>query len=306
MQAPASARPILVERSLAEAAQVREILFPSDLTPASDRAFEHAALLAERLGARVTLYHVVLTGPETAAHRAADPHREADKRALRDARERLERRIAGASAAAEILVEADESIHRALVRTLRARKPDLTVMSTHGREWIARLLLGSVAETAIDAGRKPLLLVREPDHGVALPYRRILVPTDLSQASGRAFPMAALLARAFGAEAIALHVAAPPRGDRAFGTSGVTYEIESRVPSEDALGRFLGSELAGVKLLPRVLIGSAWDRIIETAKLERADLIVMSTHGCDSLRDRLIGSHTERVVRHAPCPVLVV
>lgn len=306
MQATDTKRPILTRHSATEAAQVREILFPTDLTLASDRAFEHAALLAERLGARVTLYHVVLSYPETVASRAADPHRERTKRALRDARDRLEQRMAGAPPAAEILVEEDESIHRALVRTLRARKPDLTVMSTHGREWIARLFLGSVAETALDVARTPLLLVREPDHGVALPYRRILVPTDLSAASGRAFPTAGMLARAFGAEVIALHVAAWPRGDRAFGTSGVTYEIESSVPSEDALGEFLGSEFAGVKLLPRVLIGSAWDRIIETAKLERADLIVMSTHGRDSLKDRVIGSHTERVVRQAPCPVLVV
>lgn len=306
LQALEKPKPILMEQALSETAQIREILFPSDLTPASDRAFEHAALLAERLGARVTLYHVVLAYPETGAYRAADPHREAAKRAMRDAREHLERRIAGATAVAEILVEEDESIHRALVRVLRAHKPDLTVMSTHGREWIARLFLGSVAETALDVARTPLLLVREPDHGVVLPYRRILVPTDMSAASGRAFPMAAMLARSFGAEVIPLHVGVSPRGDRAFGTSGVTYEIESGLPSEDALGAFLGPEFAGVKLLPRVLLGSAWDRIIETAKLEHADLIVMSTHGCDSLKDRVIGSHTERVVRHAPCPVLVV
>jgi nucleotide-binding universal stress UspA family protein len=55
-----------------------------------------------------------------------------------------------------------------------------------------------------------------------------------------------------------------------------------------------------------VELGSAWDRIVETARSERADLIVMSTHGHDSLADRLLGSHTERVVGHAPCPVLVV
>jgi nucleotide-binding universal stress UspA family protein len=139
-----------------------------------------------------------------------------------------------------------------------------------------------------------------------LPYRRILVPTDMSMASGRTFPIASQLARAFGAEVIALHVAAPLLGDPAFGTSGVTYEVEARVPSEAALSQFVGSDFAGVKVLPRVLIGSAWDRIIETAALEHADLIVMSTHGHDSLADRVIGSHTERVIRHAACPVLVV
>jgi nucleotide-binding universal stress UspA family protein len=296
---------LLPERGYGEAAQVRDILVPSDLSPASDRAFEHAALLARRLGANLTLYHVVQTFPEGAS-RAADPHRDSLKRDVRDASEHLERRLAGGDAPGAILVEADESIHGALVRTLRARKPDLTVMSTHGRGWLAQLFLGSVAETALDVARRPLLLVREPEHGVALPYRRILVPTDMSPASGRAFPMAAMLARTFGAEVIGLHVATPPRGDRYFGTSGVAYELDERVPTEQALLEFMGGDFIGAELTPRVVLGVSWDQIIASARQEHADLIVMSTHGRDSLRDKVVGSHTERVVRQAPCPVLVV
>lgn len=296
---------LLAEASRDDLAQLRDIFVPSDLTASSDRAFEHAAMLAERLGARLTLYHVV-QAPTEGATRAADPHRAALKREIRDAREHLERRLAGSDALGEILVEDDESIHRALVRTLRARKPDLTVMSTHGRGWLAQLFTGSVAETALDLARRPLLLVREPEHGVALPYRRILVPTDMSPASGRAFPIAATLARTFGAEVIGLHVAASPHGDHYFGTSGVTYEVEASMPSERALADFMGFDFVGVQLTTRVLLGSSWDQILESAKQERADLIVMSTHGRDSLRDRVVGSHTERVLRHAPCPVLVV
>lgn len=299
-------RQTLPDRPVPGATEIREILFPSDLTPASERAFEHAALLAERLGARVTLYHVVKSHVAMGSGTPRSPRQEAVQRAERDAHDQLERRAAGLTPEAAVLVEHDDSIHRALLRTLKARRPDLTVMSTHGRDRIGQLFFGSVAETVLNAARAPLLLVREPDHGVALPYRRILVPTDMSMASGRAFPIASLLARAFGAEVIALHVAAPLLGDPAFGTSGVTYEVEARVPSEAALCQFLGSEFAGVKVLPRVLIGSAWDRIIETAALEHADLIVMSTHGRDSLADRVIGSHAERVIRHASCPVLVV
>jgi nucleotide-binding universal stress UspA family protein len=305
MEAIPTGAPLLSERCWDDAALVRDIFVPSDLAPSSDRAFEHAAMLAERLGARLTLYHVVQTFAEGAT-RAADPQRAALKRDLRDAREHLERRLAGSDALVEILVEHDESIHRALVRTLRARKPDLTVMSTHGRGWLAQLFTGSVAETALDVARQPLLLVREPEHGVALPYRRILVPTDMSRESGRAFPMAAMLARTFGAEVIGLHVATPPHGDGYFGTSGVAYELDSSVPSEQALVDFMGTGFIGAQLTPRVMLGCSWDQIITSAKQEHADLIVMSTHGRDSLRDKVIGSHTERVMRQAPCPVLVV
>jgi nucleotide-binding universal stress UspA family protein len=55
----------------------------------------------------------------------------------------------------------------------------------------------------------------------------------------------------------------------------------------------------------QVHTGSVWDRIVQVARAERADLIVMSTRGHDTLADRVVGSNTERVVRHAPCPVLV-
>ena len=222
-----------------------------------------------------------------------------------DAEEHLRRLAERRSPGAECRIQHGESASRTLRRFLETRHPALTVMAPHGREWIPQLLLGSVAAATLNAACGPLLLVREPDHGVALPYRRILVPTDMSEPSRRAFPMAGLLARTFGAEVILLHVARAPQGDPAFGTSGVTYEVEFQVPSETTLEGFAGDALQGVRVSPRVLMGSAWSAIMDTATIERADLIVLSTHGLDSMADRLIGSHAERIVRHAPCPVLI-
>jgi nucleotide-binding universal stress UspA family protein len=300
--ADAPGRALLAEHP-ASGPSIREIVFPSDLTATSDRAFEHAALLAERLGARLTLVHVV-RGVMPAGGQD-NPEAQALLRAEREADEHLHRLAARRSPGAACRVEHGESTIRALRRFLETQRSDLIVMATHGREWIPQLLLGSVAAATLNAAQGPLLLVREPDHGVALPYRRILIPTDMSEPSRRAFPMAGLLARSFGAEVIALHVAPAPHGDPAFGTSGVTYEVEFQVPSEAALAAFVGDAFEGVRVTPRVLMGSAWSAIMDTATMERADLIVLSTHGLDSMADRLIGSHAERIVRHAPCPVLI-
>jgi nucleotide-binding universal stress UspA family protein len=52
--------------------------------------------------------------------------------------------------------------------------------------------------------------------------------------------------------------------------------------------------------------GGPWHQIVKTAEEQKTDLIVMSTQGHDSVRDGIIGSNAERVLRHAPCPVLVV
>ena len=103
-------------------------------------------------------------------------------------------------------------------------------MATHGRDGLAHLFLGSVTEMAIQHGRSPVLCVREPAHGVALPYRRILVPTDLSEASRRAFPLAAQLARAFDAEVVGVHVAGFPPGHSLAGV----YEAVAAMPSAAA------------------------------------------------------------------------
>jgi nucleotide-binding universal stress UspA family protein len=157
-------------------------------------------------------------------------------------------------------------------------------------------------ETVVRRTRRPVLCVREPDHGVALPYRRVLVPTDLSPSSRKAFPMAALLASAFGAEVLALHVAPRP----GLGSlSGVPEKVEAQVPDEARLEAFVAPHFGGLRVVTRVEMGWAWQAIVDTAAAEKADVIVMSTHGHDSLADLVLGSHTERVLRHAPCPVLV-
>jgi nucleotide-binding universal stress UspA family protein len=58
------------------------------------------------------------------------------------------------------------------------------------------------------------------------------------------------------------------------------------------------------KLLVR--FGRSFHEITEAARTRKVDLIIISTHGYTGMKHALLGSTTERVVRHAPCPVLVV
>ena len=67
---------------------------------------------------------------------------------------------------------------------------------------------------------------------------------------------------------------------------------------------------AGVnpKLVEKLLVrfGRSYHEIAEAARTLKVDLIIISTHGYTGLKHAFLGSTTERVVRHAPCPVLVV
>lgn len=281
-------------------AVIREILFPSDLSAASDRAFDHARSLAEHFRARLTLYHAVDPTHLAEARQPGDP--EVARRCAEAARAHLERHAATLTTCYDILVEKDTQAAHALLKRIRTTRPDLLVMATHGREGLAHFLLGSVTERILEAGGSPVLCVRQPDHGVALPYRRILVPTDLCESSRRAFPLAALLARGFRAEVLGVHVAQVKPGS----LIGIPGLIEESIPSESSVVQFLLPEFVGVSVRARVEIGSPWDRIVEVAQVERADVIVLSTHGPDTLADRVLGSHAERIIRQAPCPVLVL
>lgn len=273
---------------------IRSILFPTDLSPASDRAFDHARFLAERFLASLTLYHAVQVPDHRFAHWAFAHNHEIWDHAEKLARECLQRRAETLPVSHKVIVERRVSVPRGLLELIHEIQPDLTVLATHGREGLSHLLLGSVAEKVVQHAFRPVLCVREPDHGPALPCRRILVPTDLSLASRLAFPMAALFVRTFEAEVVAVHV----RSERRHGASAEPV-------GEADLRRVFQPDFAETQVTPRVLEGTVWDRIVAAAREERVDLIVMSTRGHHSLADEILGSNTERVVRHAPCPVLV-
>ncbi len=281
---------------------IRDVLFTTDLSPESDRAFDHARFLAQRFEASLTLYHAVQIPDHRFAHWAFAHDHEIWARAEKHARECMERRAQTLSVSHRVIVERKVSVPGALLEIIQSLQPDLTVLATHGREGLSHLLLGSVTEQVVQHVFRPVLCVREPDHGSALSYRRIVVPTDLSLASRLAFPMAALFARTFEAEVLGVHVVPSP----SLATlSGVPPLELPTMPTEAAVWSFFQPDFPGLDVTAQVHTGSVWDRIVQVARVEKADLIVMSTRGHDSLADRILGSNTERVVRHAPCPVLV-
>ena len=279
---------VTAERPVSREAIVREILFPSDLSRQSDLAFDHARLLAEGLGARLVLYHVVERKPDQ------DPvTTEVERRSEEAALEHLEFLLGGVTAPWHAHVKSAESATRALLEFIRSHPSDLTVMATHGRDGLSHLFLGSVTENVLRERRTPVLCVRQPEHGAALPYRRVLVPTDLTEDSSKALPWAALLARSFGSEVLAVHCARCPVPTS---LSGVPELVERAFPSEAVVRGFVAPHLEGVRLAVQLQAGETWDRLIDVARSQKADVIVISAH------NRLV----ELLVRHAPCPVLVV
>jgi nucleotide-binding universal stress UspA family protein len=277
---------------------IHDILCLTDLSARSEAALGHARMLAERFRAELAVYHAV-EGLEHAYPYLPFGHgQDVAREAAMLARAHLAHALRGDGPRAEVKVERVRHASSAVVEMVNGRRADLTVMATHGREGLSHVLMGSVTEDVVQAARSPVLCLRD----AAPPaYRRILVPTDLSLASRLAFPIAAFLARSFGAEVIGLHAAAPVTAATLAGIP----EGPRQPPSEAALWEFYQGDFAGLPVTAQVCTGTAWDCIVRTARVEGADLVVMATRGHDSLSDRVLGSNTDRTLRHAPCPVLV-
>lgn len=139
--------------------------------------------------------------------------------------------------------------------------------------------------------------------------KRILVPIDFSACSKKALRYARPFAEQFHAEVVLLHVSSL-NYMVAEGFGGIDLPTLREDLIQDAESQLseilktLESDQMTASLVVRE--GRAATEIVELAKAENIDLVVMSTHGYSNIKHVLLGSVTENVVRHAPCPVLVV
>ena len=142
-----------------------------------------------------------------------------------------------------------------------------------------------------------------------MPTQHFLVPIDFSEYADQALAYAIRLASTLDAQLTLLHVMQPlPMAGVDMGvTLPATYlqEVEAEVQRsmEAALARVTAAGLTGEQV---VLYGVPFQEIIGTAKARQVDLIIMGTHGRTGLLHVLLGSVAEKVVRLAPCSVLVV
>jgi len=139
---------------------------------------------------------------------------------------------------------------------------------------------------------------------------RILLPTDFSVCAERAFSLARGLAASLGAELVLLHVLVEtsPFSEGPFSSERVR-EVYAAVRrwAEAELAKWAdAARAAGIKVRTDLRVGAPFQEIVASATEERADLVVMGTHGRGGLGRFLLGSVADRVIRLAPCPVLTV
>ncbi len=267
---------------------IKHILASVDFSEISGRALLTAACLAEQLGARMTVSFVreLLSEPQARVRLDSfvrqwvqSPELDVTKQVL-----------AGSPAYATI----DDAAEK---------QADLLVCGTHGRTGLGRVLLGSFAEKVVRAAPCPVWVARG-DASPAKP-QRILLPIDFSKSSEHARSLAVFLASGFGARLSILHVLSKPElpvgGD---GDGLDSFYTKAQKEAESYLNK-LGDHSA-IQVDKSVEIGDPARRVVELAAGEGFDLIVCGTHGRTGIQRWIMGSVAEKIVRTAPCSVLVV
>jgi nucleotide-binding universal stress UspA family protein len=145
--------------------------------------------------------------------------------------------------------------------------------------------------------------------------KKILVPTDFSKEAQTAAEVASGIAKKANAELILLHVIEEGSKESVKITGEISYEdLEDKLftmklieRSKRLMEKFASDKMfSGIKVVQELRMGSPYHGMQSIISEQKVDLVVMGTAGKTDLSEMIIGSNTEKVVRHAHCPVLTI
>ena len=223
--------------------------------------------------------------------------------------------VAGGLRGKGITVSVRSSIGSPAEEVLRVAEEEgcgIIAMSTHGRNAIARGILGSVTDRVVHASTLPVLTVtpeRAKEYlnleGASL--STVMVPLDGSELSERALPYAVELARALSLELLlvrAVNLDSSSYGGYVHLTKISSDEVSTATDYLDAMAE--GLKRQGVRARFQVLRGTAPHALLSFAQETPNALIAMTTHGRSGLSRWLMGSVGEAMVRASSDPVLTI
>jgi len=196
-------------------------------------------------------------------------------------------------------IEEGEAYER-IVDVADAENCDIIVMGRRGHHRIERALVGSVTARVIGHTHRDVLVV---PRDTAVRFDKVLLAVDGSKFSEPAVDHAIALAAETGAALSAVSVAVVNDEFYAEAPDVADGLVKKARAVVDAVREKAGAK--GVKVETSVREGEAYEEIVDTATKSGAGLIIMGSHGRTGLKRLLMGSVTEKVIGHAPCPVLV-
>jgi nucleotide-binding universal stress UspA family protein len=192
-------------------------------------------------------------------------------------------------------------VYERIVDLADAENCDVIVMGRRGMSRIKRALIGSVTARVIGHTQRDVLVV---PNGTTVGWKTIVLATDGSKYSAAAAERAIAFAKSYGGELKVLSVVEVP----------TEFYAEAPQAVDDLVKKAKGfvadikkqAEASGVPAETFVMESEAYLAVNNLAEEQKANMIVLGSHGRTGLRRLLMGSVTEAVIGHASCPVLVV
>jgi nucleotide-binding universal stress UspA family protein len=290
---------------------IKTILWASDGSKESRDALRWAEILANQFGARVIGLSVIETLNRSTLKMPANLRKdilridsETEKKEitrLTQVRKTLEKK--GIKATVRI---ARGVAPQEIIKTAHGGAIDLIAMGKRGQTLWGRILLGSTTASVLREGHVPLLTVRGAASKLAL--KKILLPTSFSPRDSVSFEWALELARKFGAALVVLHVIEVHKSYHAVKGGFIGRLRESAHKQLRAmLDSVPTAEQEGLSLMHKVMTFSrARSGIVNFARDQGIDMIVMSTNARKGVPRFFLGSVAEAVIGEAPCPVIAV
>jgi nucleotide-binding universal stress UspA family protein len=303
------------ESFLTEVIMYTRMLIPLDGSKVAEQVLPYARFLAKALAIPVELLGVV--DPETlVAFSNPGQGRHLDtlvaETTSRTAQylEATARSFAGAQVKCSVAKGKPEDV---VMEKAAADKNTLIVMATHGRSGIQRWLLGSVADKVLHGATNHLFLVRASDQGKTdgeAALQTAIVPLDGSALAEQVLPYVLDLTKKIKLKVVLMRSYALPTAvtaeDYGFYSADLLDHLEAEARDYLA-GKVNEVKQKGVDdVAPVVNVGYGAEEIITLARNTSDNFIAMCTHGRSGIQRWVLGSVTERVVRHSGDPVLIV
>jgi nucleotide-binding universal stress UspA family protein len=279
------------------AATFRNILATIDMSDADTQPLRYARLFAEKYGAKLTVMYsdpiafpADVVGPVSGFYAPASPEQQTR---LRD---EVEKHVAPLLAGYPY--EIDATVGRPTLAILRAAEDleaDLIVTGTHRRRGWIRALLGSVSDGVLHGARCPVLVAPEVKGEPAkVAISKILCPVNFTEVARASLRIASKVASEFGAYLIIAHVIEPD-------------VVADLTAAENQAQKWIDPEMQGSgEYRQTILRGGAAERVLDFADETSADLLVIGAQHTMFRDTTVIGTTTERLLRFASSPILVV
>ena len=284
--------------------QLETVVVTTDGSDGALAGARRALELAERFGATLHVLSVVDTSDPVVVDSLQGRVVESLETEAHDAIAAVETHIEDATATPTVTTAVRRGVPHEAIRAYAAQQAaDVIVMGTTGQSGLDRLLLGSTTERVLRTTTRPLLAV-PPEAGEPA-VDRILLPTDGSEGSDIAVDWGVWLASELDSMVHALYSVETSRFPAATTPSELLDELEreGKTALESVQSR---TKAAGVRSSGTVTSGPPARAILGAIEQQDIGLVVIGTRGRHGISKQLLGSVTERVVRHTPVAVFCV